>query len=93
MTRAAWHSTWTRMRGASRRRSWLTWEEFQATLATLGVSLSPYHVRLATQSCPPVRVHGGKRYEERHVQMAVFYAKAKRLAFVESEPQHEEATA
>ena len=91
MTRPAWHSTFSRMRGASRRRSWLTWEEFQATLATLGVSLSPYHVRLATRTCPPARVHGGKRYEERHVQMAVGYAKAKGLALVA--PVEEEATA
>lgn len=79
----SWHSTFGRMRGVGRPRSWLTWDEFQQTLATLGVSLSPYHVRLATKACPPVRIHGGKRYEERHVQMAVGYAKAKGLARVE----------
>jgi hypothetical protein len=92
MTRPAWHTTWSRMRRIGRRRSWMTWGEFQGLLVTLGVSLTPYHVRLATRACPPVRVHGAKRYEDRHVQMAVGYAKAKGLAWKAS-PQPEEATA
>lgn len=90
MSKPAWHSTWKRMRGTTRRRSWLTWDEFQTTLAALGVSLTAYHVRVATQTSPPARVHGLKRYMERHVQMAVGYAKAKGLARVDAK---EEATA
>ena len=80
MTRPAWHSTWKRMRGVGRPRDWMTWDEFHQTLAALGLSLTPYHVKLATKACPPVRVHGARRYCERHVQMAVGYAKAKGLA-------------
>lgn len=75
-----WHSSWSRMRGLGRGRSWLTWGEFQGMLATLiGVTLSPYHVRRATRTCPPARVHGRKRYQDCHVQMAIGYAKAKGL--------------
>jgi hypothetical protein len=92
MTRPAWHSTWTRMRRVGRRRSWMTWGEFQGLLMTLGVSLTPYHVKQATRGCPPVRVHGAKRYEDRHVQMAVGYAKAKGLVRIAA-PQPEEVTA
>jgi len=91
MTRPAWHTTWSRMRRITRRRDWMTWGEFQGLLVTLGVSLTPYHVKVATRTSPPMRVHGAKRYEDRHVQMAVGYAKAKGLALVE--PVEEEATA
>jgi hypothetical protein len=84
MSKPAWHSTWQRMRRIGRRRSWMTWGEFQGLLITLGVSLTPYHVRLATQTSPPVRVHGAKRYEDRHVQMAVGYARAKGLARIDA---------
>lgn len=80
MTRPAWHSSFTRMRRIGRRRDWMTWGEFQELLGRLGVLLTPYHVKQATRSCPPARVHGAKRYQERHVQMAVGYAKAKGLA-------------
>lgn len=90
MPKPAWHSTWHRMRRITRRRDWMTWGEFQGLLATLGVSLTPYHVKVATQTSPPVRVHGAKRYQERHVQMAVGYAKAKGLARIE--PREEVAT-
>ncbi len=84
MSKPAWHSTWTRMRRIGRRRSWMTWGEFTGLLATLGVSLTPYHVKLATQSCPPVRIHGAKRYEDRHVQMAVGYARAKGMGWTQA---------
>lgn len=91
MASPAWHSTFQRMRRITRRRDWMTWGEFQGLLNTLGVSLTPYHVKVATQTSPPVRVHGAKRYEDRHVQMAVGYAKAKGLAQIE--PRREVATA
>lgn len=90
MSRPAWHSTWSRMRRIGRRRSWMTWGEFSGLLATLGVSLTPYHVKLATLSCPPARIHGAKRYEDRHVQMAVGYAKAKGLVAI-APPEEEDA--
>ena len=86
-----WHSTFDRMRHLSRRRDWMTWGEFQQLLNTLGVSLSHWHVRLALRSSPPSRCCGLKRYEERHVQMAVGYAKAKGLVVVA--PQPEDVTA
>ena len=76
----SWHSTWQRMRRIGRRRDWMTWAEFQGLLVTLGVSLTPYHVKCATRACPPVKCHGAKRYLDCHVQMAVGYAKAKGLA-------------
>ncbi len=90
MTRPAWHSTFQRMRRIGRRRDWMTWGEFRDLLGRLGVSLTDYHVKRATAACPPVKCHGAKRYLDRHVQMAVGYAKAKGLARIE-EPQ--EATA
>ena len=92
MTKPAWHTTWKRMRGVTRRRTWMTWDEFHGLLVTLGVNLTAYHVRQATKGCPPVKAHGAKRYEERHVQMAVGYAKAKGLAWIEA-PEPEEVTA
>jgi hypothetical protein len=92
MSKPAWHSTFQRMRGAGRRRTWMTWAEYQGLLVTLvGVSLSPYHIKQACRTCPPVRVHGGKRYEDRHVQMAVGYARAKGLVWTPT-PQLEEVT-
>lgn len=90
MSRPAWHSSFTRMRRIGRRRDWMTWGEFQELLGRLGVALTPYHVKQATRACPPARVHGAKRYQERHVQMAVGYAHAKGLARVQ---QTQEATA
>lgn len=89
MTRPAWHSSWKRMRGAGRRRHWMTWSEYQDRLAVLGVSLSPYHLKQATAAKPAMRVHGGKRYLECHVQMAVGYARAKGLARVPDEAEKE----
>ena len=76
----SWHSTWSRMRRNGRRRSWMTWAEFQGLLVTLGVRLTPYHVKLATAACPPAKVHGAKRYLDVHVQMACGYARAKGLS-------------
>jgi hypothetical protein len=70
----------------------LAWDEFHGLLVTLGVHLTAYHVRQATKGCPPVKAHGAKCYEERHVQMAVGYAKAKGLARIEA-PEPEEVTA
>lgn len=92
MSSPAWHTSFTRMRRITRRRSWMTWAEFQGLLAVLGVALTPYHVKQATRACPPVRIHGAKRYEDRHVQMAVGYAKAKGLARI-APPAPQEATA
>ena len=93
MTRIAWHASWKRMRGETRRRDWLTWSEFQSLLITLlGVTMTPYHVKQATRSYPPERVHGLKRYRDCHVQMAVGYARAKGLVRTpEPEPEEVEA--
>jgi hypothetical protein len=87
-----WHSTFNRMRHMTRRRDWMTWGEFQGRLNTLGVSLSAYHVRVALRASPPSRTYGLKRYQDRHVQMAVGYARAKGLV-VEAAPEPEEVTA
>ena len=84
MSKPAWHSTWTRMRRIGRRRGWMTWGEFHGLLVTLGVCLTPYHVKRATASCPPLNAHGAKRYEDRHVQMAVGYAKAKGMGWTQA---------
>lgn len=90
MTSPAWHTTWKRMRGAGRRRDWMTWAEYQGLLVTLlGVPLSHYHIKQACRTCPPMRVHGGKRYRDCHVQMAVGYARAKGLVRTPT-PQLEE---
>ena len=80
MTKPAWHSSFRRMRGVGRRRNWMTWGEFQELLGTLGVSLTPYHVKRATATAPPPRIYGIKHYRDCHVQMAVGYAKARGLA-------------
>lgn len=80
MTRTEWANTWHGMRRITRRRDWMTWGEFQGLLGQLGFTLSPYHVRQATRTMPPVRVHGCKRYLDCHVQMAVGYARAKGIA-------------
>lgn len=77
MSKPAWHSTWSRMRRVGRRRQWMTWGEFDGLLRTLGVQLTPYHACRALVQSPPVKAHGAKQYLDRHVEMAVGYARAR----------------
>lgn len=78
MGKPAWDTSWARMRGIGRHRQWMTWGEFDGLLRTLGVRLTPYHACLALAQSPPVKVNGAKQYLDRHVEMAVGYARARR---------------
>jgi len=84
-----WHATFARIKGAGRRRSWLTWGEFDGLLRTLGIALTPYHARLALRPAPPEgpRQRGGLRYEQEHVRLACDYAR-RRFGWNPEEVEH-----
>ena len=73
----AWHSTWSRMRGVGKTRTWMTWGEFDGLLRQLGLTMSYYHAMRALKTKPPEKVAGAKRFEECHVQLAAEYARGK----------------
>lgn len=79
MPKPAWHSTWHRMRRVGRSRPWMTWAEFDGLLRSVGITLSPYHVCRAVKVDPPVKAHGAKQYERRHLEMAADYARSRGL--------------
>lgn len=74
-----WHSTWERMRGVGLARAWMTWAEFDGLLRSLGITLSPYHVRRAVRASPPEKANGAKRYESLHLEMVADYARSRGL--------------
>jgi len=74
-----WHTTWDRMRGVGLARAWMTWGEFDGLLRSVGITLSPYHVRRAVKASPPEKANGAKRYESCHLEMVADYARSRGL--------------
>ena len=72
-----WHSTWHRMRGVTPEGACMTWAEFDGLLRSLGISMSPYHVRLALAAMPPAKRCGSNRYTAAHLGLARDYARRK----------------
>jgi hypothetical protein len=66
-----WHASWSGMRGVlgKSRRQWMTWGEFEGSLAIFGIRTTPYFVRKILAADPPAKVNKVYRYEMRHLEM------------------------
>ena len=75
MTASAFHASWSGMRGimSRHRRKWMTWGEFEESLAILGLRPTHYLVKQILRADPPAKVNGAYRYEVRHVGMVQDY--------------------
>lgn len=75
MTRPAWHASWSGMRGvmSRHRRQWMTWGEFQESLAIFDLRPSHFVVKRILAGDPPAKVNGAYRYEMRHLETVQDY--------------------
>jgi hypothetical protein len=71
MTRPVWHHSWSGMRGVlgKSRRTWMTWGEFEGSLAIFGIRLTRYQAWQILRTDPPEKVNKVYRYEMKHLSL------------------------